>query len=424
MSVLYNNKKIGKGICFSEVYDNKFKTNLVTVRFITKLNEELSPKISLLFDVLGTSNKNIKSRSKLNEKLINLYDSTLKTFTYSYSDYLVAGMSVNFISDKYTIDDEKISTEVVKILLDCIFDPDVENELFNDKYFNQSKNDLIETIKSQINDRHGYANIRANSFIFKDEPTAIYENGTVEIVEKINNKDLYPVYKDLLKNSFIDISVVGQEENHNVNQLVLNEFENLNRNNNISIDFLSPSTIKKQPLEVSEKFDVNQCKMIMAFKTDSEDLYAQKVMSAIFGGTPFSKLFTNVREKLSLCYYCHSTLGTFLDCKATMLVDSGIDKSNIEKAKAEIVKQLMSIIDGDFSDEIFENSKKSLCNNIRSSKDNVAMLNSFYFTQRVNGTNYSIDEVNKNIENVSRDRVIQAAKSFKLDTVYILEPEV
>ena len=333
-------------------------------------------------------------------------------------------MSVNFISDKYTIDDEKISTEVVKILLDCIFDPNVENELFNDKYFNQSKNDLIETIKSQINDRHGYANIRANSFIFKDEPTAIYENGTVEIVEKINNKDLYPVYKDLLKNSFIDISVVGQEENHNVNQLVLNEFENLNRNNNISIDFLSPSTIKKQPLEVSEKFDVNQCKMIMAFKTDSEDLYAQKVMSAIFGGTSFSKLFTNVREKLSLCYYCHSTLGTFLDCKATMLVDSGIDKSNIEKAKAEIVKQLMSIIDGDFSDEIFENSKKSLCNNIRSSKDNVAMLNSFYFTQRVNGTNYSIDEVNKNIENVSRDRVIQAAKSFKLDTVYILEPEV
>ena len=424
MSDLYNNKNIGEGICFSDVYDKKFKTNLVVVRFITKLNEDLSPKISLLFDVLGTSNKNIKSRSKFNEQLIDLYDSTLKTFAYSYSDYLVAGISVNFISDKYTIDEEKISTKAVKILLDCIFEPDVQNELFNDKYFNQSKNDLIETIKSQINDRHGYANIRANSFIFKDEPIAIYENGTVEVVEKINNQDLYPVYKELLKNSFIDISVVGQEENYDLNQMLFDKFVNLNRNKNISINFLSPSTIKKQPLEVSEKFDVNQCKMIMAFKTDSDDLYAQKVMSAIFGGTSFSKLFTNVREKLSLCYYCHSTFGTFLDCKATMLVDSGIDKSNIEKAKSEIIKQLKLIADGDFSDEILENSKKSLYNSINTRKDNIVSLNSFYFTERVNETNYSIDDINKIINSVSRDRVIEAAKSFKLDTVYVLEPEV
>ena len=30
--------------------------------------------------------------------------------------------------------------------------------------------------------------------------------------------------------------------------------------------------------------------------------------NAIFGGTPLSKLFLNVREKLSLCYYASSML--------------------------------------------------------------------------------------------------------------------
>ena len=420
MSVFYDTKDLGNGIVFSQTYDKKFKNNLVTIRFVSKLDENISPKISLLFGILATSNNNIKSRTKLN----GLYDSTLKTFAYPFGDYLVAGMSVNFISDKYTIDNEKISDEAVKILLDCIFNPDVENKKFSDKYFKQAKSDLIETIKSEINDRQGYANIRANSFIYKDEPASIYENGTVEVVEKIKNEDLFEVYENLLRKSFIDISVVGDEENSAVNDLIFNALKNINRPDNIKLKFFAPSPLKETPLEITEKCDVNQCKMFMAFKTDNNNLYAQKVMSVIFGGSTFSKLFINVREKMSLCYYCHAVIGNIGECKGTMIVDSGIDKANIEKAKTEIIRQLKSIADGDFSDEMLENSKKALYNGFKSNYDSVIMINSWYYTQRLRGTEYSPDEANEIIKSVTREQIIDAAKSFKLDTVYVLEPEV
>ena len=82
------------------------------------------------------------------------------------------------------------------------------------------------------------------------------------------------------------------------------------------------------------------------------------------------------------------------------------------------------IANGDFSDELFENTKKALCNGFKSNYDSVLALNSWYFTQRVRGEANSPDEVNRIINDISRERVIDAAKSFKLDTVYVMEPEV
>ena len=421
MSVSYVNKRIRNGISFSGVYDEKFKTDLIAVRFITKLERNIAPLNSLLSALLGTSNSVIKSRTKLNEKLIKLYDSQMKTFSYTIGDYQVTGLSVRFIGDDYTLEKEKISEDVVRLLLDCIFKPDIENGKFSEKYFALRKKEMMESIQSEINDRRGYAALRANTFIYENEPASIYENGTVEQVEKITHEALYEAYQKLLNNAYIDISVVGGGNTKIAEQRVIDAFSEVERNNIAEINFNSPSPVKEKTAEITEQYEVNQCKMIMAFKTDSEDFYAQKLMCAMFGGTAFSNLFANVREKMSLCYYCASSIA---ECKKTMIVDSGIEKINVEKAKDEIIRQLELIANGDFSDELFENTKKALCNGFKSNYDSVLALNSWYFTQRVRGEANSPDEVNRIINDISRERVIDAAKSFKLDTVYVMEPEV
>lgn len=421
MSVLYNQRKIGNGMTFSSVYDSKFKTDLISVRFITKLDESSAPVNSLLSMIIGTSNSVIKSRTKLNEKLISLYDSQMKTFSYVMGDYQVTGISLRFISDDYALDNEKISVEATKILLDCIFRPDICKGEFSDNYFALRKNELIETIKSEINDRHGYACLRANRFIYANEPASIYENGEIDQVEKISNADLYSAYNYLLNNAYVDISVVGSGNTLEAEQMVCEEFSVLDRKSDFEIDFNAPSIIKEKPKFVVEQCDVIQSKMLMAFKTDNDDFYAQKLMCAMFGGTPFSHLFANVREKMSLCYYCSSSIA---ECKRTMIVDSGIEKDNVQKAKDEIIRQLSLIADGEFTDELLENTKKALYNGFKSNYDNARALNGWYFTQRVRGTDYSPDQVNRIISEISRERVIEAAKSFKLDTVYVMEPEV
>ncbi|MGN0601445.1 MAG: EF-P 5-aminopentanol modification-associated protein YfmF, partial [Oscillospiraceae bacterium] len=417
MSVSYFQRKIGKGISLSGVYDNKFKTNLVAVRFVTKLNRDTAPLNSLLSALLGTSNSNVKSRTKLNEKLIGLYDSQLKSFAYTMGDYQITGISIRYIGDDYTLNNEKVSEEAIKILLDCILNPDINDNRFPEKYFELRKKELIEDIKSEINDRRGYAALRASEFIYQNEPASIYENGTVEQVEKITQSDLYNAYCVLLRNSYIDISVVGGGKADKAEKLIIDSFSNLKRDYNSEINFNCPSIIKHEAVEIKEQYEVNQSKMIMAFKTENEDFYAQKLMCAMFGGTSFSYLFANVREKLSLCYYCSSHIA---ECKKTMIINSGIEKENVEKAKSEILHQFSLIADGDFSDELLENTKKALYNGFRSNYDSVLALNSWYFTQRVRGTQYSPDEVNEIINNVSRERVIQAAKSYTLDTVYVM----
>ena len=421
MSVSYNNAKIGKGISFSSVYDSKFKTNLITVRFISKLDKNTAPIYSLLSALLGTSNAVITSRTKLNEKLIGLYDSQMKTFSYTIGDYQFIGLCVRFIGDNFTLDDDEISTSVTQIMLDCIFKPHIIDGKFSDKYFSMRKKELIETIQGEINDRRGYAGLRANSFIYKNEPASIYENGTVEQVEKITQEDLYKAYQELVYNSCVDISVVGDGNTNKAEQLIIDAFLQYERKQDIEINYCNPSPIKSEPLEITENYDVNQSKMIMAFKTDSDDFYAHKLMCAMFGGTPFSNLFANVREKMSLCYYCASSIA---ECKQTMIVDSGIEKSNVEKAKAEIIRQLEVIANGDFTDEQLANTKKALCNGFRSNYDSVVALNSWYFTQRVREGGSSPDEINNIINSITKERVIASAKSFKLDTVYVMDPEV
>lgn len=421
MAVSYVHKSLGKGIEFSGIYDKKFKSNFASIRFITPLNNDTASCNTLLTTILGTSNSVLPSRTKLSEKLLCLYDSAINAFSYSAGDYQVCGLNVSFIGDNYTLGNEKISVEAVKILLDCVFKPDIQNDKFPEKYFNIRKQELIDAIQSEINDRRSYASVRAGSYVYQNEPASVSVNGTIEQAKKITQSDLCNAYKYLLKNAYVDISLGGDGQTDEAEKMIADAFLSLDRADVDKIDFNAPSALKSEPLEVSEQCDVNQCKMIMAFKTDSDDFYAQKLMSAVLGGTAFSKLFANVREKMSLCYYCYSGI---VECKKVMSVDSGIERSNVEKAKKEILNQLEAVANGDFSDEMLENTKKALYNGFRSNYDSINALNSWYFTQRVRGDVHSPDQVNEIIKGISKERVVEAAKSFKLDTVYVLEPEV
>ena len=75
----------------------------------------------------------------------------------------------------------------------------------------------------------------------------------------------------------------------------------------------APQIIAKEDrvTEFHDVMDVAQAKLVMGFRTGiavpGGDVTAMRLMSALFGGTPHSKLFLNVREKLSLCYYCSSS---------------------------------------------------------------------------------------------------------------------
>ena len=148
-----------------------------------------------------------------------------------------------------------------------------------------------------------------------------------------------------------------------------------------------------------------------------EDVMATRLMTALYGGTPHSKLFLNVREKMSLCYYCSSQYDRY---KGIIMVGSGVEQQNIEKARKEILHQLEEVQNGNFDDNDLESAKMSVANSFRSVADYLGGLEYWYLCQTLEGAMCTPEQSAENITKVTRQQVIDAAKKVTLDTVYTL----
>ena len=128
-------------------------------------------------------------------------------------------------------------------------------------------------------------------------------------------------------------------------------------------------------------------KLALGFRTRGacvweEDNPALLVFNALYGGTPTSKLFLNVREKLSLCYFASSMLEKF---KGVMVVSSGIEFRNYEKAKAEILAQLDNCRTGAFEDWELEGARRAVISALRATMDAQGRLEDYWMGQAVAG---------------------------------------
>ena len=144
------------------------------------------------------------------------------------------------------------------------------------------------------------------------------------------------------------------------------------------------------------------------------------VMTDIFGGGPYSKLFANVREKMSLCYYCSASS---VRGKGLITVDSGVEAENADKAQKEILAQLDAVKNGDFADFEYEASLKSLRDSLNSYNDSQVLLDTWYALKAGNKALYSPEEIGEKISAITREDIINAAKGVKLHTVYKLLPK-
>ena len=173
---------------------------------------------------------------------------------------------------------------------------------------------------------------------------------------------------------------------------------------------------------VKETAPVKQGKLVMGFrmgmKDRNDDYAAKRIMSDVFGGNTNSKLFKVVREEMSLCYYCSSRM---IRAKGIMLVQSGIESYNEEKAKNAILDQLEEIRKGNFTEEDLDASKKALEDAFKSVSDSPEALDS-WFTTQIEYSEYLYPEDYINMfKNVTKEDVIRAANDVTLDTVFMLE---
>lgn len=417
MGLKINREVIADGVGFSEIIDPKIKTSVLKIKFITELNEKNAQLNTIAAQLVTASNSRIKSYSEMSDRLDALYGSLLYCDVTKNGDCQVISVNAGCIDNRFAFEGENILGDLLGIVHDCIFEPNLEGDGFDSHEFELKRRELTEAINSEINNKRWYAMFRAQKHIFKGEPVANSTNGTMEAAEKITPAQAYEVYKELLETAVIEIYFVSSSENHTAKEAFRKMFSSAERRVQ-KVNLRSVSPLKTEVCRVTEQVAMNQTKVIMAFKTKCENRLAAILAAKIFGGTPFSKLFVNVREKMSLCYYCSAS---YVYSKGTMLVESGVDTEKAEKLMEAVAVQLESVKQGDFTDEDLLAAKLNFANGIRSVNDTPSQIISWYFIGFCYGDEVTPEEELERVMKLTREDVIEAAKSFDLDTVFVME---
>lgn len=416
MNNIINRRKIADGVYFSSITDKRYKKNLISVAFSTQLSEETATENVIVPLLLTKCNSKLPSYKAFNNKMSRLYASGIGGTTGRQYDLQTISFGAYYLDDVYALAGEKMTEIMTDILIDCLTSPVTENGVFTAKFIELEKKTAIDNIETAINDKRSYAIERAMKTICKGEPASVCSYGTVEKAKLITPESAYKAYRRMLETMPCEIICTGCSNFDGVAEKFAAAFEKAGRHD-IENTTIALSPVKTQTEEVTERLTVNQSKLVLGFKSHSDDDAALVLLQKIFGGTTSSKLFQNVREKMSLCYYCSAARN---DLKGIMLVNSGVENENIEKTKEAVIDQLEEIKNGSFTDEDINFAEMAIKNDLKSVADSAGNVSNWYFDCIRKNDIVTPEEKLERYLGVSKERIIAAAKSMVLDSVYVL----
>lgn len=413
-----------KGVNLNYVKSEKFKTNMISVVLRLPLCRETVTRAALIPRVLKRGTEAYPTLADISKRAEELYGASISAGTLKKGDNQLLVFTVRFVSDSFI--NGAITKDAVNLLAEFVLRPKTVLGGFDKSYVEQEKVNAKNFIEGLINDKKAYASVRCNEIMFEGDPYGIYEYGYVEDLAEIDEKNLYEFYKILIETSPIEIFASGDFDGDSFKDALEKEFCGI-LNDRCARPAETVLAVKEKNIEVkriTEEIPTSQSKLVMGFNCGispvSDEYCAFMMFSCILGGSPFSKLFNNVREKLSLAYYASSRLERY---KGLMVVSSGIEYQNKERAEQEILLQLEAMKQGSISDYEFDVSVKSILNSLRSLRDSSGYLADYYLGQSVSGTQISLEEQCRLIGRVTKEDVIQVAHEIRPEMVYVMRGE-
>ena len=414
-------KQIGEAAEFCTVKAEGFKTACASVSFMIPLSDDAS-LFALVPNILTRSSEKYPTVTLLEKKLATLYGAEIVADVSKIGENQVLKLAIASIDDRFALEGESIVTECCRVLFELIYNPKLINGVFDSEEVESEKRLLAEQLGAEMSDKRTYAKNRLEEIMCEDELYGINRLGTAEAINAITPETLTESYKKLLKDSkiLVSVSANGNIETEGIKEL-FSEYAN-----DVERTPVKNETLYVEKAEdvtyVKETAPVKQGKLVMGFRLgmkDRNDNYAaRRIMADVFGGNPNSKLFKVVREEMSLCYYCSARM---LRAKGIMIVQSGIESFNEEKAKNAILDQLEEIKKGNFTEDDLDASKKALEDAFKSVSDSPEALDSWFTTQLEHSEYlYPEDYINM-FRKVTKEDVVKAANDVTLDTVFMLE---
>lgn len=420
--MIINNENLTDCVKLSSLKTDKFKASVISFTIYLPLSKSHYAHNLLLSHILRRGTKAYPSTALLNKKLDELYGSYLEVRSHRIGENLSLSLTAEILNNKYVTDGTDILGEIISVAAELILSPAFIEENFNLSFFEQEKKIICENVDSEINNTRLYAAKRCAEIINEklDIPTSAELK---DIISDATIDSLKEYYHYLINHAPMHIFYVGSHDEETLKNKVSAAFAEYPCRKPMNLIYPRPIT-RDEALELSKQMPVSQGKLSLGFSTgisvskDNNAFYTATLLNEILGGSAFSKLFLNVREKLGICYYCSSSLSGY---SGVILISSGFEVKNYDLARNAILSQIEDIKQGRISDAELDAAKRSLTSSYLQIFDSPTDLQSFFGNRALFGIEANIEETISNLLTITREDIVALAANIKLIASYFVE---
>ena len=408
------------GITLRCCNDERFKTSCLSIQLIRPMCKEEAAANALISAVLLRGTQNYPDLRDITWKLDDLYGASVGSLVRKISDYQTTGFYCSFAQERYAMDSDAILEPMLSFVQELLLHPRLENGVFFADYVEGEKRNLLAAVEAQKNDKRAYSISRLNRYMCALDPVGVPRLGSPEDIRALEPQGLYQQYRRILRESQVELFYVGDCPAQRLAQLLIPLFSEVDR------DYrpLPPQTSFHDGGQTrnEETMDVAQAKLCMGFVTPctlhTEDYVAMRVFNTMFGSGMISKLFMNIREKMSLCYDISSN---YSGGKGILTVSAGMDTNMADTVENEVLHQLELCRQGDITEEELDAAKQALLSSLQSLYDSPGSIENYFAVAALSGQTVTVEQYGQQIRAVTVPKLVELAGKLQLHSVFLLK---
>ena len=419
----YTRAEITNGVWLTHIRSDKFKTACLSVTLLTQLQRESAAMNALLPLVLRRGTARYTDMEAISRRLDELYGAAIEPVVRRIGEIQCLGFFASVPEEDYLPAGADTLRGTCELMGQMLLSPNTRGGLLLPDYVDSERDKLIEMIRARLNDKLSYSVSRCIEEMCCCENFAVSRFGDEESAAAIRYQKLTKQYRNLIQTSPIEIFYCGRAEEKRVESLLRDALSTLPRG---EIDYdigtdVRLNALAQTPREYTEQMNVTQAKLVIGWRLgeamDDPNPAALRLFASLFGGSTASKLFVNVREKLSLCYFASAVADVH---KGVLLAYAGTEADNVGRAKEEIFAQLAAIANGEITDEELSAARADVKSALKSALDVQGALEGFYLSAALDGADYSPEELSALVDDVTREELIAIARGCECDMIYTL----
>jgi len=395
---------------------DKFKSTKIQIHFLGPMNEKITSR-SLLPYLMKSITKKYNTRIALQKELENMYNLKFNVGLSKVGKSHIITFDFSIIDNPYTLNNENLFEKTILFLKEVLYNP-----LFKESIFIEEKRLLEEYFDSIYTDKMKYASIKLNETMFENELYKFSSLGNESDIKNLTLSDCENEYLKMMATNKIYLNIIGNIDFDNVTAIIE---DNLNFSTQDKlVNVIDDQEIDFSHKSVEETQELLQSKLIIGYRNktfiNTKKYYPMIVFNSIFGASSESLLFSRIREDLGKVYFISSNYDPY---KGVLFIYSGINKEDKDIVIKEIDKVLKNIINEKISDELINTHKELILTSLYSSLDSLGAISSRFFRALLLDKKVDVELIKKNILNVTKKDISEAAKTLIKDTTFFLRGE-